>query len=66
MASISRTTLRRRIGVLVAGAVVVTSLTAATAAAAPTPPGGPAAGPTRPGGEEPDLTQLSKEALVGR
>ena len=33
MAAISRTTLRRRLGVLVAGAAVVTALTAATAGA---------------------------------
>jgi hypothetical protein len=45
MASSFRTTLRRRLGVLVAGVVVVTSLTAATAAAAPTPKGGPAGVP---------------------
>ena len=42
MASTARSTLGRRLGVLVAGAAVVTILTAATAAAAPTPMGAPA------------------------
>jgi probable HAF family extracellular repeat protein len=48
MASISRTTLRRRLGILIAGAVVVTSLTTATAAAVAPPPPTPAPQATRP------------------
>ena len=49
MAPSSRTTLRRRLGVLVAGAAVATVLTTATAAAAPPGPmAAPAAGPTPP------------------
>jgi hypothetical protein len=48
MASSLRTTLRRRLGVLIVGAVAATVLTAATAAAAPAPMQVQAAGPTRP------------------
>lgn len=48
MASTARSTLGRRLGVLVAGVAVVTSLTAATAgASAATPMGAPATGPPR-------------------
>jgi probable HAF family extracellular repeat protein len=50
MASSSRTTLGRRLGVLITGTVVLTALTVATAGAAtPTPMGGRVAGPSRPG-----------------
>jgi probable HAF family extracellular repeat protein len=49
MAASSRTTLRRRLGVLVAGAAVVTALTAATAGASP---------PTAMGGQAPAMTRL--------
>ena len=49
MVSTARPTIRRRLGVLVAGAVVVSALTATTAAAAPPGPmAAPAAGPARP------------------
>jgi hypothetical protein len=48
MASSLRTTLRRRLGILIVGAVAATVLTAATAAAAPAPMQVQAAGPTRP------------------
>jgi hypothetical protein len=48
MASRSSTTLRRRLGVLIAGVAVVTALSAATARAAPPAPmDAAAAGPTR-------------------
>jgi hypothetical protein len=49
MAASSRPTLRRHLGVLVAGAVVVTSLTAVTAAAAPPAPMGAPPGVRVPG-----------------
>lgn len=45
MASSLPPTLRRRLGVLVAGVVVATVLTAVAAAAAPTPMGAPAGVP---------------------
>jgi probable HAF family extracellular repeat protein len=49
MASTARPTIRRRLRLAVAGAVMLTSLTAATAAAAPTLLGGQAPAMTRPG-----------------
>jgi hypothetical protein len=50
MASISRTTVGRRLGVLIAGAVALTALSAATArAATPAPMGVQATGLARPG-----------------
>ena len=52
MAASSRKALGRRLGVLVAGAVVATSLTAASAVAATSAPiGMQATGPTRPGAD---------------
>jgi hypothetical protein len=51
MASTARTTIRRRLGVLIAGAVVRTALSAAAGAAAPAPMGGQAAGLARLGAE---------------
>ena len=49
MTSTARSTIRRRLGILIAGAVVVTALTAATVAAAPPAPmAAPAAGPGEP------------------
>jgi uncharacterized membrane protein len=49
MASTARTTIRRRLGVLIAGAVVLTALSAAAGAAAPAPMGGQAAALARLG-----------------
>jgi probable HAF family extracellular repeat protein len=54
MASTPRTTVSRRLGVLIAGAVVVTALSVASAgASAPAPMGGPAAGLARLGAGDP-------------
>jgi hypothetical protein len=48
MATTARTHLRRRLGVLIAGAAVLTALTTATAGASlPPSEAGPATGPTR-------------------
>jgi probable HAF family extracellular repeat protein len=63
MASAARSIVRRRLGVLIAGAAVVTSLTPAAATAAPTPLGAPAGIPLRGaslasgsmGGNDPEL-----------